>query len=185
MSAPEATTGRGPRGAIYRSFDADAVLSHYGRLVPAVAKRFAGRLPPGMEMADLLQEGYLALFQAGRAFDPERGVRFTTYAYTSILRQMERAVRAAEPEVALPEHGYGSVTRDFAPALIDKHAVRQAVARLPEPEQTVARLRYGLDGGVPLSGSEIARRIGVARSTVGNLDRRLLARLRADLAVSL
>ena len=47
------------------------------RLVIAMAARF--RIY-GLPMGDLVQEGNVGLMQAAQRFDPERGVRFSTYA---------------------------------------------------------------------------------------------------------
>jgi RNA polymerase sigma-32 factor len=53
-------------------------LTHaYMRLVVAVARRFRAY---GLPMADLVQEGAVGLMQAAARFDPEREVRFSTYA---------------------------------------------------------------------------------------------------------
>lgn len=49
----------------------------YMRLVIAMAAKFRRHGPP---MADLVQEGAVGLMQAADRFDPERGVRFSTYA---------------------------------------------------------------------------------------------------------
>lgn len=49
----------------------------YMRLVIAMAGRFRRF---GLPMADLVQEGAVGLMQAAERFDPERGVRFSTYA---------------------------------------------------------------------------------------------------------
>jgi len=47
------------------------------RLVAAVAARYRAY---GLSMADMVQEGSLGLLQAANRFEPERGVRFSTYA---------------------------------------------------------------------------------------------------------
>jgi RNA polymerase sigma-32 factor len=53
-------------------------LTHaYMRLVIALARRFRAY---GLPMADLVQEGAVGLMQAAARFDPEREVRFSTYA---------------------------------------------------------------------------------------------------------
>ena len=49
----------------------------YMRLVISVAGKFRNY---GLPMADLVQEGNVGLMQAAARFDPERGVRFSTYA---------------------------------------------------------------------------------------------------------
>jgi RNA polymerase sigma-32 factor len=52
------------------------VASHL-RFVITIARRYRGWGPP---MSDLIQEGALGLVRAVRRFDPERGVRLSTYA---------------------------------------------------------------------------------------------------------
>ena len=52
------------------------VASHL-RFVVAIAKRYRGW---GLPMNELIQQGALGLVQAVRRFDPERGVRLSTYA---------------------------------------------------------------------------------------------------------
>jgi RNA polymerase sigma-32 factor len=53
------------------------IVRAHARLVVSLASKFRGYgLPP----SDLIQEGYLGLLQAAERFDPEREVRFSTYA---------------------------------------------------------------------------------------------------------
>lgn len=49
----------------------------YLRLVIAIAARYRSY---GLAMGDLIQEGSVGLMQAAARFDPDRGVRFSTYA---------------------------------------------------------------------------------------------------------
>jgi RNA polymerase primary sigma factor len=57
-------------------------------------------------------------------------------------------------------------------------AVREVVAELPEREQTVIKLRFGLDGEKdPVSIREAARRLGVRPAEVQSIERRALAEL--------
>jgi len=53
------------------------LTSAHMRLVIAVAARFRHF---GLPMADLIQEGHVGLLQAAARFEPERNVRFSTYA---------------------------------------------------------------------------------------------------------
>ena len=62
---------RGDRKAL------DELTTAYFRLVVAVAARFKNY---GLPMGDLMQEGVVGLMQAAQRFEPERQVRFATYA---------------------------------------------------------------------------------------------------------
>lgn len=53
------------------------LVNAYARLVIATAARFRNY---GLPMGDLVQEGNIGLMQAAARFEPERGVRFSTYA---------------------------------------------------------------------------------------------------------
>jgi RNA polymerase sigma-32 factor len=56
---------------------ADALVTAHLRLVVKIAKGYRGY---GMPVADLISKGSVGLLQAVRGFDPDRGVRFATYA---------------------------------------------------------------------------------------------------------
>ncbi|MGB4106927.1 MAG: RNA polymerase factor sigma-32 [Alphaproteobacteria bacterium] len=53
------------------------LVTSYARLVVSIASRFRNY---GLPMGDLIQEGNVGLMQAAERFDPEREVRFSTYA---------------------------------------------------------------------------------------------------------
>ncbi len=53
------------------------LIGSYTRLVVAMATRFRGY---GLPVGDLIQEGHIGLLQAAARFEPERNLRFATYA---------------------------------------------------------------------------------------------------------
>lgn len=59
------------------------------RYVVSVANRYKGC---GVSMADLIHEGNIGLIEAAKRFDPERGVRFITYAVWWIRQAMVHAI---------------------------------------------------------------------------------------------
>jgi RNA polymerase primary sigma factor len=56
-------------------------------------------------------------------------------------------------------------------------ALRRALARLPERERTVVKLRYGIGGAEPIPPREAGRRLGMSSEAVRQLERRALAEL--------
>lgn len=58
----------------------DRLIHHYMPLVKLVASRIIRRLPPQIELGDLINTGILGLIDAIDKFDPSRDIKFETYA---------------------------------------------------------------------------------------------------------
>lgn len=71
------------------------------RLVIHVANRYRGR---GVAFLDLIQEGNMGLMRALDKFEPERGLKFVTYAHWWIRQAISRAVSEQHRTVRLPCH---------------------------------------------------------------------------------
>jgi len=69
------------------------------RIARGEARKLACSL---MAEEDLVQEGYIGLLRAARRYDPDRGIRFTTYARWWVRAQMTRALETAGRMVRLP-----------------------------------------------------------------------------------
>lgn len=87
----------------------DRLVLHYAPLVKYVAGRVGTGLPAHVDVGDLIQSGIFGLVDAIEKFEPERGLKFETYAMQRIrgailddLRQQDwvpRSVRGRAREV--------------------------------------------------------------------------------------
>ena len=71
------------------------------RLVVNIAKNFSGK---GMTLGDLIEEGNLGLLRAVDSFDPQHGVRFSTYAAWWIKQSIKKAILSNAQPIHIPTY---------------------------------------------------------------------------------
>jgi RNA polymerase sigma-32 factor len=128
------------------------LTSAHMRLVIALASRFRHY---GLPMADLVQEGHVGLLEAAARFEPERDVRFSTYATWWIRASMQDYILR---NWSIVRGGTSSAQK----ALFFN--LRRLRARLAQTGQDrMSEEVYG----------EIALAIGVSKADVAQMDARL------------
>jgi len=132
----------------------DRLVEHYLPLVKVVAGRLALHLPGSVREEDLYSAGCLGLLAAVEHFDPERDVRFETYAISRIRGAMLDELRSADV-----------LTR----------AVRERAARLRRAE---GELRQA---GRALSPEAVARAAGLSLDEMCDTERALAMAARTSL----
>ena len=120
----------------YRREQQDALIRSHLPLVRRMAGHLASRLPPSVELDDLMQFGLMGLNDALQRYQAQEGVPFEVYARTRIRGAMIDGLRQAD---LLPRH-----VRD----------------RVREAEETVRRLSQAL-GRAPDDG-EIAEAMSLS-----------------------
>lgn len=104
---PDGSYTKQERIAIRRGKRAkDRFVSANLRLVVNIARQYERRISSVLDMKgdDLMQEGMLGLIRAVEKFDPERGYKFSTYAYWWIKQSMNRAIHMQGRTIRLPVH---------------------------------------------------------------------------------
>jgi RNA polymerase sigma factor for flagellar operon FliA len=116
--------------------DLDALVRRHADLVKRIAYHLAGRLPPQVEVDDLIQAGMMGLLEAAQHYTSGRGASFETYAGIRIRGAMLDALRKL----------------DWAPRSVHRKA-RAAAASLRAIEA---------ERGAEASDAEVAAHMGVS-----------------------
>lgn len=115
--------GADPRAALeglWRAFKStgdpglrEHLILHYSPLVKYVAGRVAVGLPPSVDQADFVSYGVFGLIDAIEKFDPERSIKFETYAISRIrgaiideLRALDWIPRSVRQKARAVEQAY-------------------------------------------------------------------------------
>lgn len=72
---------------------ATVLVARHAELVKRIAYHLAGRLPPSVEVNDLIQSGMIGLLEAANHYSSDRGASFETYAGIRIRGAMIDALR--------------------------------------------------------------------------------------------
>lgn len=170
------------------------------RFVVSVARRYRGL---GLPFADLVNEGNLGLVRAADRFDPERGVRFISYAHFWVRRAMVQALRRHEerplpgeppPRALSLDHVAPGTACSLAELLPDERApepgarvvrerlrdaIEASLSDLPPREREVVRRYFGIGLECAQTLAQISADLNVSRERVRQLKERGLSRLRA------
>lgn len=114
----------------FEPIDRETLIEEHVSLVKYLAARVSAKLPPSIEVDDLVGAGMLGLIDAAEKFDPSRGIRFRTYA--------ERRIRGA-----ILDH---LRSLDWAPRSLRRRA----------REIETAQTRLERDRGRAVDGAELA-----------------------------
>lgn len=151
----------------------DSLIVSYRPLVFWLAKKF--HVHPS-SYQDLIQEGMLALIRAVDKFEPERHLKFTTYAFYRIKGQMINFLQRSEKKAPLPVDDEFLMPEDpFLPETFETMlALSEELRRLPAKEGEVLQAIL-MDGR---EAREVAQERGIDISHVYRLKRSALAKLR-------
>ncbi len=116
----------------------DRMIKSNLRLVRWVAAKYINR---GLPIFDLIQEGNIGLIKAVEHFQPNRGIRFSTYATLWIKRSIERALANQSRTIRLPVHISSDLNRF---AWVAK-SLLQELGQDPTDEEIAPRMKVSVE----------------------------------------
>lgn len=176
----------------------EELILHNMRLVAHIVKKF---YTGTAAQDDLISIGTIGLIKAIDSFNIDNGTRFATYAGKCLQNEILMYFRSQKKtlgDVSLSETidvdkdgnpltwsdvlaTEDTIADDLFIKISSERAKAIIAERLTGREQTIVRLRYGLDGREPLTQREISGRLGISRSYVSRIEKSALEKIGAGL----
>lgn len=157
----------------------EKLLRQHAGLIHFIVRR---QWPGEAEYADLMQEGWIGLWQAILHYDAGRGFTFSTYAGRAIRNGVWQAVRGAGKSQGWlePRRAGDSLAAILAEWQVEQvhQALQEELDSLPERLRQVIGMAYGWEGEAPLKLAAIGRQLGLTRERVRQLRNEGLGLLR-------
>ncbi|MBW9151100.1 RNA polymerase sporulation sigma factor SigK [Clostridium estertheticum] len=169
------------------------------RLVAHIVKKYSY---PGKDVDDLISIGTVGLIKAIDSFNMNKGIRLATYAARCIENEILMLIRSNKKikrEVYLQdpigtdkegkEVSLMDVLRSEEDSISDivenKLQIKRLYSKinvvLKEREKVIIQMRYGLLDGKPRTQREIALILGISRSYISRIEKRVLKKLNKEL----
>ena len=164
----------------------DHLIKANMRLVVSIVKKF---VTPQQSFDELLSEGILTLMKAIEKFDFDRGFRFSTYAYRSIVRHVYRTVTVAHKEESrftrdAEEWAFEDASDSNSTTMGDqvwsnlRELMGGLLDKLDRRERFIIRSRYALGSHRKVrTFQSLADKLGVSKERVRQLERRAVQKL--------
>lgn len=177
----------------------DALIEHNLRLVVYIAKKFENT---NICIEDLISIGTIGLIKAVNTFKPDKKIKLATYASRCIENEILMYLRkhnAQKSEVSFDEplnvdwdgnelllSDVLGTENDTVESGLEEAAelelLKGAMMRLDEREREIINLRYGLSGRREKTQKEVADMLGISQSYISRLEKRIMVRLKKDIA---
>ena len=175
------------------------LIEHNLRLVAFIARKFENT---NVGIEDLISIGTIGLIKAVNTFDPGKKIKLATYASRCIENEILMYLRRnskSRQDISLDEplstdwdgnelllsDVLGSDDDDVYRAIeedVDRELLRDALKKLTGREQRIMCLRFGLSGGECRTQKEVADVLGISQSYISRLEKKILHRLRHEMA---
>ena len=174
------------------------LITHNLRLVVYIAKKFESKTTT---TEDLVSIGTIGLMKAVKTFNPDKNIKFATYASRCIENEILmhlRKVNNMKVEMSFDEplsvdwDGNELTLRDvlgtepddvFEPIEYtdEKRLLLKIVNDLPEKEKNLMIMRFGLNGNTAMTQKQLANSLGISQSYISRLEKKILEKIRTEL----
>ena len=176
------------------------LIEHNLRLVVYIAKKFDNT---GVGVEDLISIGTIGLIKAINTFNPVKNIKLATYASRCIENEILMYLRRnskTKMEVSIDEplnvdwDGNELLLSDILGTdddvisrkmedEVEITLLAKAISKLSPREQTIIRLRFGLNhpDGKEKTQKEVADLLGISQSYISRLEKRIMKRLKKEI----
>lgn len=174
------------------------LIEHNLRLVVYIAKKFENT---GIGLDDLTSIGTIGLIKAINTYKSDKNIKLATYASRCIENEILMYIRKCSNrrvEVSIDEplntdwDGNELLLSDVLGTDEDevykdlesneeKKIIKEAIAKLNKREQTIIKLRFGLDNSEEYTQKEVADMLGISQSYISRLEKKIMKRLKKEI----
>ena len=175
------------------------LIEHNLRLVAHVCKKYANS---NVEQDDLISIGSIGLIKGINTYNSEKNIKLSTYISKCIDNEILmyfRSIKKRNNEVYLDDP-IGKDKDDNTITLEDilenddrriddeidlkikiSKLYKKVKEILKDRERTIIEFRFGLNGRIPTTQNEVAKKLGISRSYVSRIETKAIAKLAKEL----
>ena len=163
------------------------LIEHNLRLVVYIAKKFDNT---GVGVEDLISIGTIGLIKAINTFNPVKNIKLATYASRCIENEILMYLRRnskTKMEVSILLSDILGTDEDVISRRMEDEVeitlLAKAINKLSPREQTIIRLRFGLNNaeGKEKTQKEVADLLGISQSYISRLEKRIMKQLKKEI----
>ncbi|MDD6312301.1 MAG: sigma-70 family RNA polymerase sigma factor [Firmicutes bacterium] len=179
--------------------DRNKLIEHNLRLVVFIAKKFENT---GIGTEDLASIGTIGLIKAVKSFRLDKNIKLATYASRCIENEILMYIRKTSQsrnEISIDEplnvdwdgnelllgDVLGSDGEEINKGIEkeeERNIILRAINQLPERDRLIVSMRFGLNGCKEQTQKAVAEYMGISQSYISRLEKRILSRLKREIA---
>jgi len=175
----------------------EKLIKHNLRLVAHIVKKYKNNNYNDQD--ELISVGSIGLMKAVKSYDINKGHSFSTYAARCIQNEILMLLRSQkkymheisiEEKIGTDKDGNeislidvlqdtkNSVEEKAETAVLFSKLLKFIENNLTKREKEILTLRYGLDGGIPMTQNEVAKILNISRSYISRIEKKAILDLK-------